>query len=304
MKRSTPLWPQLLAALGVSVAVGVIAARIDLYETLHETTRRWENLQLDELPYALFAFVICLLVMLARRQRQLGREMAARDASDAALQAAHARNRELARQNIVALEAERKYLARELHDELGQYLNAIKLDAVRLEGDAATRIVAHADHVHRAVSDLIRRLRPVGLDELGLGAALEHCVSRWRQTVPTVEFELELDGTLEGLEDATNLAVFRLIQEGLTNAARHADAARVEVSVRGPAQADGSGFVEVDVTDDGRGFETASTPPGFGLAGMRERIELLGGSLAVDSEPGAGTCLRARLPARAGGGPR
>lgn len=136
-------------------------------------------------------------------------------------------NRQLAQENLRIQEVERKHLARELHDEFGQYLNAIKIDAVSIcesrgtdavfSTDAALSIIRTVDHVHAVVSDMIDRLRPVGLDELGLVAAIEHCVDHWRQRLPETRFQLSVRGNFEGLSEPLNLTLYRLIQEGLTN---------------------------------------------------------------------------------------
>src|SRR6478736_4675712 len=210
--RNPSVWRDLGLAVALAATSGVIAARFDLHESVFSWTRRWEWLQLDEFPVALLVFALCLAVMNARRLmdlRGLLRE-----------------NRLLAQRALAVQEAERKHLARELHDELGQYLNAIKLDAVSISdsgGDApvstgaSLAIIRSVDHVHRAVSDMIGRLRPVGLDELGLVDAIEHCVDHWRQRLPEMQFELSVSGSFDGLSEPATLTVYRLIQEGLTN---------------------------------------------------------------------------------------
>lgn len=295
----------LIAAL-LSAVVAVIAGFLDLQELLYAWTRPWESLQLDELPLAVTVFALCLLLLHARRYREARAALAARREAEAALQAAFAENRALARQHLLQQEAERKHLARELHDELGQYLNAIKLDAVAVRGGqlpaaqqamAGERIVASADHVHVAVSDMIRRLRPVGLDELGLGAALEHCIDQWRRRLPGVHLALLRQGELDGLGEAVDLAVYRVVQEAVTNAGRHAQARRIEVRV---ARADhgmpGRERLDISISDDGIGMDLAHAHDGFGLAGMRERLELLGGELEVRGAPGESVVVAAALP--------
>lgn len=293
----------LIAAL-LSVIVALLAGLLDVHEFLYAWTRRWENLQVDELPLAVTFFAFCLLFLYARRYRETRAALAARNEAEAALEAAFAENRALARQHLLQQEAERKHLARELHDELGQYLNAIKLDAVAVRGGqlpedqqtmAGERIVASADHVHVAVSDMIRRLRPVGLDELGLSAALEHCIDQWRRRLPDVQIELVRDGELEGLGEPVNLTVYRVVQEAVTNASRHAKAGRIDVRVARSGQA-GAERLEISIVDDGIGMDTARAHEGFGLAGMRERLELLGGALTVRSAPGEGVAVSATLP--------
>src|SRR5262249_11747 len=151
----------------------------------------------------------------SRRHRQTRLELAARQQAEVHLARALAVNRELVQRHIRAEEEERKHLARELHDELGQYLNAIKLAAVAiragvrdaaLASGAAGGIIQSVDHVHAAVSGMIRRLRPVGLDELGLAAAVESLVDQWRTRLPGVRFSLAFGGALDGLGEQLNLA--------------------------------------------------------------------------------------------------
>jgi signal transduction histidine kinase len=288
-----------LVVVAATLAAAALSAYFELSEILYRFTRGFESFQLDEAPTVLIVLALALIWFSHRRHRQTLRELGARRAAERRLSDALAENRRLADRHIRIQEAERKSLARELHDELGQYLNAIKLDAVAMReaaGDeaAAARaggdIVQSVDHVHRAVSGLIRRLRPVGLDELGLAAAVEHCIDHWRRRMPHTEFAVALDGDLV-LDEAASLTVYRLLQEALTNCSRHAGAARIDVSLTGAAAG-----TELVVADDGHGMDAAASRSGFGLAGMRERVELMGGELAIDSAPGRGFRLRARLP--------
>jgi glucose-6-phosphate-specific signal transduction histidine kinase len=170
--------------------------------------------------------------------------LSARTAAEKQLAQALAQNRELARQHQTLQENERKHLARDLHDEFSQYLNAIKLDAVAIrdgviaDHEAATRasmgIIRSVDHVHGAVRDLIRRLRPAGLDELGLEAAVENCIDHWRRRTLQTEYTLRTTGELEEVCESVSLALYRLVQEGLTNVYKHADARRVDIVLEGP----------------------------------------------------------------------
>jgi signal transduction histidine kinase len=282
-----------------------VSAYFELSEWLYRHTRQWEALQLDELPVALIALTLGLAWFSRRRHRRTRTELAAREQAEARLARALAENRELAQRHLSIQEAERKHLARELHDELGQYLNAIKLDAVSIRDHAAgdpvfaaksaAAIVASADHVHAAVSDMIRRLRPVGLDELGLTAAIESCVDSWRQRVPGTRFSLTFDGKLDGLGESLDLTVYRFIQEALTNCQRHAAARRVDVSLQ-RRTVPGADELVVRVVDDGRGMRLGAEKPGFGVSGMQERVEMMGGRFTLLSEPGRGLELTALLP--------
>lgn len=319
-----PAWRDTAMVVVIALLSLLASARLQLSEAFYSVTRRWEYLQLDELSVGLLVLAIGLIWLARRRYRQAHRELRARYRAEAALSAALVENRRLAQEHLRMQESERKHLARELHDQLGQYLNAIKLDAVSIaqDGDdaalarrAALGIVRSVDHVHGAVGDMIRRLRPVGLDELGLTAAIEHCIEQWRRRVTATQFDLSVSGSFDGLGEDLTLTVYRLIQESLNNVYRHADATRVQIVLqrRGAASVSAScaslarAPLESDelylaIADDGRGLPAQQATPGlgvgFGLSGMRERVELAGGSLTLQSAPGQGLRVAARLPVR------
>lgn len=194
------------------------------------------------------------------------------------------------RATIAAAEAERKRWARELHDETLQGLGALKLalrGALRTD-DADKRealVVGVVDQLDREISGLraiIRDLRPAALDDLGLAAALTTLAERVRERGGlSVEIDVELGE--ERLDPETEIAAYRVVQEALTNVVKHADAGRVSVRVRRDAER-----LSALVVDDGVGLGNAprSAEGGLGITGMRERAELLGGSVAVRSEPG------------------
>ncbi len=283
--RGYSLWRDLAVATAVAVLVALVAAATQFSENLFDWTRGFEYYQLDEWPIALLAFAIALVVLYARRHAQLRQ----------ALQ----QNRNLTGRLLEVQEEERRNLARELHDELGQTLNAIRLDALALEGGgdgdgAAKRISANADHVYRAAGDLVRYLRPAALDELGLVDALEACVDRWRQSHPALQVRLSTGAGLEGLGSTLDLAVYRMVQEGLTNAVKHAAAAHFYIDLtRGREPRD---RILLEMRDDGAGFDPRAVRSGNGLAGMRERVTLLQGRFEVVSQPGRGTTIRADIP--------
>jgi two-component system sensor histidine kinase UhpB len=198
-----------------------------------------------------------------------------------------------------------------LHDELGQYLNAIKLDAVAISESGgedsqfsvttSLSIIRSIDHVHGAVSDMIRRLRPVGLDELGLAAAIENCVDLWRQRLPSTRFSLTVRGDLQALHESLTLTLYRLIQEGLTNVYKHAAARQVDIVLeRRKSDRTGTDQLILTVVDDGRGMDPGARTTGFGLSGMRERVEMAGGTFLLESAPGRGMSFGATLPAQWG----
>ena len=208
------------------------------------------------------------------------------------------------RSSLAAADEERRHWARELHDETLQSLGGLRLllsAALRREDPDVAR-QAMRDAVERLeleignLRSIITDLRPAALDELGLRAAIEALLERQRaQSGLSIISTLELSRSAPRgprLEETVEIAAYRLVQEALTNVAKHADASSVEVRV-----AEQPGELTVTVRDDGRGFDPQEVTSGFGLAGMRERISLAGGRLSVESGSG-GTTVRASLPAR------
>ena len=208
------------------------------------------------------------------------------------------------RRTMEASDRERKYWARELHDETLQGLGALRLllgSAIRQGNDAALRRAVR-DAIGELQSEidnlrgLITELRPAALDELGLAAAIDELAERCAATGDLeVERQISLaDATGSGVERLSpelESTVYRLVQEALTNVVKHARARRADVRV-----ARDDHVVAVEVRDDGVGFDPDVRAPGFGLVGMNERLTLAGGSLQISSSLGRGTTLRAEVP--------
>jgi PAS domain S-box-containing protein len=210
-------------------------------------------------------------------------------------------NRMLSQRSMQVQEEERRNLARELHDELGQSLNAIKVDAVNIRDNggadpdirrSALAIIEVSTQVYDVVRSLMQRLRPVALDDLGLRSAIQYGVDQWQRRHRAVRCQFEAEGDLDGLGEQVNITLYRLVQECLTNVAKHAQATRVAISVK----RDGN-QVRFELEDDGRGFDPARRKQGLGLIGLRERVESLGGRFEMRSAPGQGVCIRAVIPA-------
>jgi signal transduction histidine kinase len=212
------------------------------------------------------------------------------------------------RSSLAAADAERRHWARELHDETLQSLGGLRVllsTALRREDlvsaqeamrDAVGRIEQEIENLRSIITDL----RPAALDELGLRVAIETLLDRHRaRSGLAVDGEVTIAGLAAGRErlgEELETAVYRLVQEALTNVAKHANAERVRVAV-----SESEGEILVEVQDDGGGFDSEEVDRGFGLAGMKERVVLVGGSLSIESGAG-GTLLAARLPALRGGG--
>ena len=201
-----------------------------------------------------------------------------------------------------AQEEERLHLSREIHDESGQLLSALTVQLGLLERDGGhLELVNHriaelkrtAKEIQNTLHQLAVDLRPASLDHLGLATALQQYVQEFsRQYGIVVEFEaIGMQG--KRLIEEVETALFRIVQESLTNVALHAQAARVDVLINFR-----SDRIIAIIEDDGVGFAHASSTveSHLGLFGMRERVEMLGGKLAVDSSPGKGTAVNVEVP--------
>lgn len=245
----------------------------------------------------------------------ISREITERRAAEAALRASEERRQRLIEQLLLAQEDERRRIARDLHDEVGQSLTSLAVRLRSLEEDppaGPAELRARAGELRRITSAalvevgrLARGLRPALLDELGLVAALERLVAEFR-TAHGLDAEfhgaLRAPGLTAGrLPWAVETALYRIVQEALTNVVRHARASTVNVILE--RRPDG---VALTVEDDGLGFDSTTVLgagaalPGLGLASMRERAALLGGTLLVESRQGNGTAVRCRLPVAGG----
>jgi two-component system sensor histidine kinase UhpB len=162
--------------------------------------------------------------------------------------------------------------------------------------NVARAMIANIDRVYGVVTDLIRRLRPVALDDLGVAAALEHCVNEWRSRLPLTTIELSMTGDFETMDETRGLVLYRLVQEALTNIARHSKATQVEIRIASAPTAGIGQSVEVLIADNGCGADMQAPRTGLGLVGMRERVSALGGSIKLVSERGAGFKVMSSLP--------
>jgi signal transduction histidine kinase len=208
------------------------------------------------------------------------------------------------RDSVRASEAERRRWARELHDETLQELGALKvtLQAGQATGrpDALERAVQAAlDQLELSITSLqslITELRPASLDELGVQPALEALVKRTSArfgVAVTTRFDLDFANGRAStrLTEEVESTAYRLVQEAITNAVKHSNADTIAVDVL-----ERDGTVRITVRDEGCGFDPAARTEGFGLLGMRERVELVGGRVLIESTPGGGTTVRAELP--------
>jgi two-component system sensor histidine kinase UhpB len=218
--------------------------------------------------------------------------------------------RQLSGRLVSLQDSERKEVARELHDEFGPYLFALRAHVSSLEAAiggeradaevlmrqcrAMTEQLGALQHVNRQI---LERLRPVGLAELGLGEALNGLIGMWRQAHPEISIDFSVSLPSQGaLDETAELTIYRVVQEALTNVFRHASASSVGVSVATLNSDNATPIIRVAVKDNGSGLPT-DFKTGLGTIGMRERVTALGGSVSMNSTP-QGLVIEALVPAR------
>lgn len=212
------------------------------------------------------------------------------------LNAAKRENRALAQHTLEIQEDERQRLAQELHDELGQSLTAIKVMAVtaaRPKADikqSTDAIISTCDHLMTVVRSMMHQLHPLVLTELGLKATLEDLINHWAIRQPTLKISLDCTNQADNLDAKIAIQLFRVVQECLTNTVRHAEATHVNIRLAINQQ-----LLQLTVTDNGQGCVN-SEKTGFGLLGMKERINSLGGELTLQSQPQQGMTILASIP--------
>ena len=238
------------------------------------------------------------------RTRQLKAEVSERLLAESELFESRQKLRELTQHLQDVVEVERTRIAREIHDELGQVLTVARIDLTRLAARLdepreqlskyVTDIIGILDQAANTARNISEDLRPGMLDLLGLGAAIEHHVTRFSETTG-IECVLKMDGNEEwNVNDRVATAAFRIVQESLTNVARHARASLAEIQI-----AELGKELIVIVQDNGQGIQndqSTTQKRSYGLLGMSERAQSLGGSVMIESIPGNGTRIEASLP--------
>ena len=318
-RRRDTLISQILAANVLLVTATLFAASVAAGLDLNVQDQRWQFLIL---AMSIMLTLLVNILMLRRRFSPLELLIERIEAIDPAqpatfaapgdkveeierlagsfrglLERIDAERRRSGRLVLRAQEEERKRVARDLHDEVNQALTAILLRLEALSHDAPPRLAAELSEVKRLTNQameellkLARQLRPEALDDHGLVPALQGQVRRFA-TQTGIEAELVTRGDANELSDDQEIAVYRVAQEALQNAARHSGASHVTVELA--AQ---NGDVSLRVHDDGSGFERDRPSHGLGLGGMQERARLVGGRLRIDSSSGAGTLLTLDFP--------
>lgn len=218
-------------------------------------------------------------------------------------------NRALTLHSLTIQEDERRRLSQELHDELGQSLTAIKVMAVmagRSQAGAADAkagikqstdaIISVCDHLMTVVRSMTHQLHPLVLTELGLKAAMEDLLNHWAIRNPALNLAMDCPDEVDALEQKITIQVFRIVQECLTNIVRHAQAKQASISLEILHPSTTKRMLKLCVTDNGQGCAPGGMKTGFGLLGMRERINSLGGELIIKTQPRQGMHITATIP--------
>jgi len=286
---------ELIGVVLIFVAAYVISSMFNASDQFYEWAQQYEKTSdVDELIFALLAFLFALM-WFAKRRINESRELILQ-------------NHTLLQRLLQVQEDERKAIAQHLHDDLGQYLNAIKVHAATLKvGDtnkkdmqfAAERINSSADHAYDMTRHMMQSLRPVALDELGLSAAIEHMIDTWKtahQSQKSTTFHLQITGDIDCLPENTNIAIFRIVQEAITNIAKHAEASEVHVVIH-----DANALLNITIQDNGIGFDLTQITTSnhlhacYGLLGIAERVEALSGTFNIISMPKQGTAIKVEI---------
>ncbi|MDT8397099.1 MAG: histidine kinase [Pseudomonadales bacterium] len=209
-------------------------------------------------------------------------------------------NDRLIRKNLYLQEKERRYLAHELHDGMGQSISAIKAIAASIRhrhansdeqsATSAQKIVDVSSQIYASIRGMMGRLRPAVLDGIGLVPGLEQMVDEWNDHHEDTFCLLNIVGDFQNLHEDQQIHVYRIVQEALTNVAKHARAEQVTISLSGNES------VRLSISDDGQGYEPESIRMGMGLTGIRERVQTLQGELVLSSGPGKGVHILIEFP--------
>lgn len=243
--------------------------------------------------YTAFAVAVLVVSLTIKLEHQYEEE-------HARAVAAHEDLRRLSARLVAAMEEERQKLSRELHDQVGQTLTAIKIDLSRAEQAVPKSDTRTVERIRRAregaeeTLQIIRRmsmlLRPSMLDDIGLSAALGWYAKQFGESTG-IRVHLTDDGSADRLPEAHKTSLYRIVQEALTNCARHSEARAIQIRLA----SEDHRYV-MQIADDGRGFDAKSQARGLGLIGIQERIDEMNGSLNVTSTPGQGTRLSVSIP--------
>lgn len=273
---------------------------INLAELISDSLAKYEQFQLDELPYLILFIALSMAIFTKNRMAELRETIALKELAEKDNAILLAENKLLTQHVLEVQERERLELARELHDDIGQFLTGISLDIATLvsyqdENIAllAKRISNNCRMTRNISRKLIRRLRPSSLDSQGIVAAIKAVVQEWLTYNPKIKAEIEIDETIQSLSEKTNITLYRIVQEALTNISKHAHASQVKITLTFDQA---KSAISLLVRDNGIGIQQGSKKFSFGLIGMRERVHALQGEINIHSVIAQGTTLQVLIP--------
>ena len=273
---------------------------INLAELISDSLAKYEDFQLDELPYLILFIALSMAIFTKNRMAELRETIALKELAEKDNAILLAENKLLTQHVLEVQERERLELARELHDDIGQFLTGISLDIATLvsyqdENIAllAKRISNNCRMTRNISRKLIRRLRPSSLDSQGIVAAVKAVVQEWLTYNPKIKAEIEIDETIQSLSETTNITLYRIVQEALTNISKHAHASQVNITLKFDQA---KSAISLLVRDNGIGIQQGSKKFSFGLIGMRERVHALQGEINIHSVIAQGTTLQVLIP--------
>jgi len=216
-----------------------------------------------------------------------------------------ARNQLLTKRSLEIQEEERRNLSQELHDELGQTITAIKAVAVSISNkttlekryinSSVKTIVEYSDHVYQVAKNMMHRLRPSVLDEFGLVKALQNMIDEWNDNQDNIFCDFTFLNVPADLSESLKINIYRIIQESLTNILKHSNASQVTVAIK-KDRLDNTERINLKIEDNGIGIDQDKIIPGFGLLGMKERVEMNGGIFEFESSTGNGVKINIFVP--------
>ena len=294
------IYRDIILVIIVTLITFLIARYLNLTEQFYAWSRHWEEYQADELLFPLFSLAISLIWFVSSRYQQIKLE-------DVSRQVLLSENRRLVQNLTKTQEQEKVALARELHDVFAQHLTALRTNTeivqtlINSDDQTITRaldnIVSNTQHLHRITRSLLKTLRPPLL-EFGIKVSVEELVTEWQHSHPVTLCELIFHGNEITLEDELILTIYRTIQEGLSNIARHAKANKVTIDLFFPDHnISEAPLLNLVITDNGAGFSHHNTQEGLGLIGLRERANSLNGTFTIISnDESSGSTLKLSLP--------
>lgn len=296
-------------ALFLTLIIGVsylFIMWIDLAETLAKEFSKYERVQLDEVPFLLLLIALGLAWFTYRRIREREREIVLRVEAENKIMGLLTENKALTQHLIKVQEAERQQLAIDLHDDIGQYLLAIRLDASALNLSIDTehtstavnlharRILSNAQHIQEMTRTLMRRLRPAPTDTKGLFDSIQQLTQEWHQQHPHISLENNIDQLSVVFSQQMSITIYRLIQETLTNISKYANATSVWISLS-LQRSEANRYIHLEIKDNGQGYASDNIQ-GMGMIGMRERVTSLMGEFSITSHLNRGVTVVAKIP--------